>query len=182
MAAFSEALLKGLATVDEEVKKINDEEEAVVRSKQAEFRKQVGGLLQERQKILDAEPNFWAKALSDEQSIIEIRNGTTDPRALRAVKTFAVETNVTDDGAIRRRVRMTLQSNIFVESAELCRVVDDELNTVECSGIKWKSGTEKSKSDSILRFFDSAVDDKEVIGEILDAFEVVYQNPFNASP
>lgn len=143
----------------------------------ATFRKELESLLQERQPLL--EKLDWSAVFdASDAPTKEFLNGTTDTKLLRAVTSLKVETTVTADNKIVRKVIVTLRPNMFIDNTELHRTIDSDMKTTSASGVNWKSGTEKSRGDSIFRFFETVKDGVEVLVDAVDAFEAVYQNPY----
>jgi hypothetical protein len=180
---FSDELIKNILATTESIDALDSEYEAKEDKLLADFRATLEPLLSERQAALDKIDGFWANVLTNGRSPTKkLLNGTTDPKVMRAVKSFRVQTTSADD-KITRKIILELRPNIFVESQLLYREIEmgavDSDATVKASGVVWKAGTEKSRTDSILRFFDaSSGAPEDWQADVLDAFDLVFQNPF----
>ena len=176
---FSDELIQNLIATTEEINALDDEYEAKEDKLQGAFRAELEGLLLERQAVLDKIDGFWANVLTHARSPTKkLINGTTDPKIMRALTSFRVQTTVADD-KITRKFIITLRPNIFVESLHLEREISNGDTEIRASGVVWKTGTEKSRTDSILRFFDpKAGASEDWQADVLEAFELVFQNPF----
>ncbi len=184
--AFSDELIKQLIATTEGIDALDNQYAAKEDQLVADFRTHLEPLLHDRQVALDKIDGFWANVLtSGKAPTKKLLNGTTDPKVMRAVTSFRVLTTSSSGGAtITRRIVLQLRPNIFVDSKELFREI--EMNgdlgggtADKASGVAWKQGTEKSRSDSILRFFDpKSGASPEWQGEVIDAFDQVFQNPF----
>ena len=176
---FSDELIKNILATTEEVAALDEEYEVKGDKLQAAFRVELEGLLSERQASLDKIDGFWANALTNSRAPTKkLLNGTTDPKIMRAVTSFRVQTTATDD-KISRKIVLVLRPNIFVDSLQLTREIIEGDDAVHASGVVWKAGAEKSRTDSILRFFDpksNAPEDWQA--DVLEAFDLVFQNPF----
>mmetsp|Transcript_76576 Transcript_76576/g.88986 ORF Transcript_76576/g.88986 Transcript_76576/m.88986 type:complete len:180 (+) Transcript_76576:25-564(+) len=176
MTQIADDVLKAMVDCREAIMNLEQEYEKKRDDLNVPFRVELEKLLVERQPLI-ASIN-WGNVLDNPDAPTKpFLNGTTDGKILRAIESFKVTTSVRD-GAIFRKIEMKLKSNVFVESHELFREVDACDKTVSVSGIKWKPGTEKSRSDSLFRFFDESVKSEELLIDAVTAFEIVFQNPY----
>lgn len=171
---FSDEVLKGLVDCRDQIEKIDDAYDAKRESLSVPFRQDLEKLLEQRQPLIDKLQ--WSAILDAPTAPTKkFLNGTTDTKLLRAVESFKVVTSIRDN-KIYRKVVMTLRTNPFVETLSLFREVDSDNKTVDASGVVWKQGTEKSRADSLFRFFVKTPE--EVLIDAFDAFEMVFQNPY----
>lgn len=161
-----------------EVDKKCDEETHKIR---LAYREKMEPLFADRHALIKTIDGFWTDVLScPETPLFDLLNGTIDPKILRAVTDFKVVSQVKGDTLLRKFV-ITFRSNMFVEEGEIYREVDTDMKTTSMSPIKWKSGTERTRTDSFFSFFsDSFPNDQDAISEVTEALDVIYQNPFLA--
>jgi hypothetical protein len=178
--SFTDELLKALVDCREANDNLETEYERKKESLTIPFREELEKLLVERQPLADK--INWAQVFdSPDAPTKQFLNGTTDTKLLRAVESFKMVTSVRD-GALFRRVVLKLRSNMFMETLELFREVDQEGKTVAISGAVWKQGTEKSRSDSLFRFFEEKAKAEGLLLDALPAFEMVFQSPYLFMP
>lgn len=176
MAQLSDEVLNALVECREAIIKLEDEYAKKRDELNIPFRVDLEKLLVERQPLV-ASLNWGSIIDHPDAPTKQFLNGTTDAKILRAIEAFKVTTTVRD-GTIFRKIELKLKPNVFVETLDLFREVDDSDKTVAVSGIKWKPGTEKSRSDSLFRFFDESVMAEGLLVDAVSAFEIVFQNPF----
>lgn len=148
-----------------------------------EYRSKMEPLLQRRHAALVDVPNFWSGILSSPHTpLASLANGTIDPKVMRSVVDFKVESASTEDGRMVRTVSATLRRNMFCEEGEVSRTVDSNGTTQGVAPIRWKSGTERARQDSVFTFFEEPCQRGDgFIYEALEAFDMIYQNPFLAA-
>ncbi|KAG5473609.1 hypothetical protein LSCM4_03679 [Leishmania orientalis] len=163
-----------LANVD----RMCDEE---ANSMRLEYRSKMEPLLLERRELLNGVSNFWSGVLSSpEAPISALLNGTIDPKIIRAVTDFQVVTRVSGKKLYRKLV-FVFRHNMFVEEGEVSREVDTDMKTTSLQPLKWKSGTERARTDSFFAFFtEEFSSDVEAVSEVTEALDIIYQNPFLA--
>lgn len=178
--SVTDDLLKALVDCREANDALDAEYEKKKEALTIPFREELEKLLVERQPLVDK--LNWAQILdSADAPTKQFLNGTTDTKLLRAIESFRVVTSVRD-GILYRRVVLKLRTNMFMETTELFREVDPDGKTVAVSGAAWKPGTEKSRSDSIFRFFEEKAKDEGLLLDALPAFEMVFQSPYLFMP
>lgn len=174
--ALVEALVRNRAKVSE----LEDEYTKKIADITVPYKQALEALLVKRQPTLDAQPGFWAKAIASPSAPTRaLLDETADLRILRAVKSFRVATSYqegTDHSKLVRRITFTLNSNIFIENAELFREIDGDGATLAIGAVKWKV-PERARQNSIFgKLFDAATG-ADTIKEAVDAFDEVFQNP-----
>lgn len=178
--SFTDELLKGLVDCREANDALDTEYEKKKEQLTIPFREELEKLLVERQPLVDK--LNWAQMFdSPDAPTKQFLNGTTDTKLLRAVESFKMVTSVRE-GILYRRVVLKLRTNMFVETTDLFREVDPEGKTVAISGVTWKQGTEKSRSDSVFRFFEEQAKEHGLLLDALSAFEMVFQSPYLFMP
>lgn len=156
----------------------DDEETTALR---LEYRSKMEPLLAERHELLKGISNFWSGVLSSpETPISSLLNGTIDPKIVRAITDFQVLTRVADK-KLYRKIVVCFRQNMFVEEGQVSREVDSEMKTLSLTPLKWKQGTERARTDSFFGFFtDAFPSDAELINEVVEGLDIIYQNPFLA--
>lgn len=179
MDTISETVIQHLANFGDEVSKLEGQYNAKVKSIHADYREKMESLLKERQGHIGEADGFWCGVLAAAESpLTPLLNGTTDPKILRAVTHFSVESSVRE-GELYRKVVFKFRPNMFVESTEVHREIDSRFTTTSMSAISWKQGTETARKDSVFRFFSEDVQIQEV-GETLEALDASFLSPFLA--
>lgn len=175
MTELSEDVIKSLADCREAIIHLETEYEKKRNDLTIPFRIELEKLLVARQP--EADQMNWGRILGGADApTAEFLNETTDTKLLRAIESFKVTTSIRD-GGIFRKVEIKLRPNVLVESLYLFREVDANDKTTDISGITWKAGTEKSRSDSMFRFFDESSKAEEFLVNAITAFEMVFQSP-----
>jgi hypothetical protein len=178
--SFTDDVLKALVDCREANDALDAEYEKKKEQLTIPFREDLEKLLVERQPLVDK--LNWAQILdSADAPTKQFLNGTTDTKLLRAIESFKMVTSVRD-GILFRRVVLKLRTNMFVETTELFREVDPEGKTTAISGVVWKAGTEKSRTDSLFRFFEEQAKENGLLLDALPAFEMVFQSPYLFAP
>ncbi|EAN82208.1 hypothetical protein C3747_13g82 [Trypanosoma cruzi] len=180
MSTYPQHVVDAVANCNEKVKFLQTETESQANQTRIEYRKKLELLFEQRQEALDKIEGFWSGVLSATETPLKpLFNGTIDPKIVRAITNFKVTTSV-KDGFLCRNVSIVLRSNMFAEQGTIYREVNTQLKTISLGPIKWKSGTERARQDSVFRFFTLECNDESFIDETLDAFDTVFQNPFLA--
>ncbi|KAG5473886.1 hypothetical protein LSCM1_04521 [Leishmania martiniquensis] len=146
-----------------------------------EYRSKMEPLLDERRELLKGVSNFWSGVLSSpEAPISALLNGTIDPKIIRAVADFEVVTRVSEE-TLYRKIIFVFRHNMFVEEGEVSREIDADMKTTSLHPLKWKSGTERARTDSFFAFFtDDFSSDVEAVSDVVEALDIIHQNPFLA--
>lgn len=146
-----------------------------------EYRSKMEPLLQERREVLKSVNNFWSGVLSSPSTpIAEVLNGTIDPKIVRAITDFQIVTRVSGK-KLYRKIIVTFRPNMFVEEGEVSREVDTDMHTTALTPLKWKSGTERARTDSFFTFFtDEFAAGVEAMTDIVEGLDIIYQDPFLA--
>ena len=124
---------------------------------QIQSRAKIQTLLDKRQPLLDGTEGFWGAALRNEfpcGNQFPLLNSTTDPKITRAITSLHVACRVEGE-RLYRKVTIKFRPNVMVESTQVSREIDDLGNTSAIEEIKWKPGTEKSRTKSMFCFFES---------------------------
>ncbi|KEG14636.1 template-activating factor I [Trypanosoma grayi] len=178
MDSIPQNVIDAVSDCSNKVSALQAETDASLEKLRIEYRTKIEDLFEQRQGALDKVDGFWSGVLSATDSPLKpLLNGTIDPKILRAVTGFKVKTSV-KDGSLRRSVSLELRPNMFAENGTILREVDTNLNTTALTPIQWKPGTERVRQDSLFKFFSPECNDEEFIDEALDAFDMVFQNPF----
>lgn len=181
----SDELRKALEEADAAVVKAEDTSEELAAAEQEDDRKKLDALFEQRQPHLDAVDGFWGTVITCATSPIkEFLNATCDTKIARAITSLSIKRRkVGDDeeGAIvSRTVTIKLKPNMFIESSELSREIDNDHQTRAISGVAWKAGTEKVRNDSFFHkmFTKGAVENDEDPVNMLDALDEIFASPF----
>ncbi|ORC93454.1 template-activating factor I [Trypanosoma theileri] len=180
MDSIPQDVLQAVTECNNKVAEVQKETESSCNKVRIDYRTRIETLLEQRQEVLDKVEGFWSSVLSSaETPLRQFFNGTIDPKLLRAVRGFNVKSSVKND-SLCRCVSIDLRSNMFAEQGTIHREIDADLNTISLEPIKWKSGTERASQDSLFRFFTPECDDKELVADVLAAFDNLFQDPFLA--
>ncbi|RNF26528.1 template-activating factor I [Trypanosoma conorhini] len=180
MNTYPQQVIDADANCNDKVKTLQAETESEANQVRIDYRKKLERLFEQRQESLDKIEGFWSGVLAATDTPLKpLLNGTIDPKIVRAITSFKVTTFV-KDGLLCRNVSVVLRPNMFAEQGTIHRAVDTHLQTLSMEPIKWKSGTERARQDSVFRFFTPGCDDEGFIDDALDAFDTVFQNPFLA--
>lgn len=170
------------------LEKFSEEQDAILEKRndagnhlRCEFRQRMEPLFAERAKALSAVKNFWAGIVAaPETPLSPLMNNTIDPKLGRAVEAIKVTYRISGK-MLHRKVEVTLCSNMFAEAGVVSREVDSDGKTHSVQSISWKSGTERSRSDSLFRYFDEKSDmDALLVSDVTDGFDIIFQDPFLA--
>lgn len=175
-ATFTDEVLKALVDCRVANEALEDEYEKKKNDIAIPFRTELEALLVERQPLVD-KLNWSAVFDSPDAPTKSLLNGHSDSKLIRAIESFKVVTEVRE-GELFRKVVIQLRQNMFMETLELYREVNAAGKTVAISGAKWKPGTEKSRSDSLFRFFEEKSKEDELLLDAMPAFEMVFQSPW----
>ncbi|KAK7200254.1 Nucleosome assembly protein (NAP) [Novymonas esmeraldas] len=145
------------------------------------YRIQMEPLFQQRTALLKGVQNYWSGVLSSpETPIARLLNGTTDPKVIRAITDFQVVSRCSGNELFRKFI-FTFRTNMFVEAGEVSREVDTMMRTTSLQPLKWKSGTERARTDSFFAFLTADFpSDDGAMNEAVEALDVIYQDPFLA--
>jgi hypothetical protein len=172
---------KAISKYTEELAAIDLKDDEETTALRLEYRSKMEPLLAQRHELLREVSNFWSGILSSpETPISSLLNGTIDPKIVRAVTDFQVITRV-EDKKLCRKIVVTFRQNMFVEEGQVSREVDSGMKTLSLTPLKWKAGTERSRTDSFFAFFTEAFSsDVEAMSEVVEGLDIIYQNPFLA--
>lgn len=181
MSMISDDARAALSKYTDELSKVDEEEDAEERRVNFEYRVKMEPLLEDRHKVLNSVANYWSGVLgSTATPVFSLMNGTIDSKIVRAITDFRVTSRMDGDRLVRK-VIITLRPNMFVEPGQIMREVDSTGNTLNVTPIQWKQGTEFARKDSLFSFFEKEpAGGNEFVADALDAFHIVFDNPFLA--
>ncbi|KAG8341852.1 hypothetical protein ERJ75_001614400 [Trypanosoma vivax] len=177
MSVLPKDVAVALEACNERIRSIEEEKQSALEKMRIDYRLKIESLFGKRQEYLDQIDGFWSSVLASASSPLkDFFNGTIDPKIVRAVTKLHVWTCV-KDGSLCRCVSVTFRQNMFVEQGTYSRELNSDLHTISIEPIKWKPGTERARQDSVFRFLSEEMKEKELIEDILDAFDTVFQDP-----
>nr|CCD13509.1 unnamed protein product [Trypanosoma congolense IL3000] len=178
MELVPQDVIDAIAKCSAEVQRIQSQTDNALVGIRAEFRERIEVLFEKRQEQLGKVDGFWSEAFTAPESPVRsLLCGPLDQRLARALTDFNVKTSIRE-GTICRCVMVTFRSNICVEEGTYSRELDSTLKTISVKPIVWKNGTERTRHDSVFKFFSTDETNEEFIEDVLAAFDELFQNPF----